>query len=91
MKDDVGRLTLKQNLDPAKHHFRSSSVHRFPTKPAKSKRSLQSHELRKYRGYRNIPQTICSPKLDGLFHLPCLFITHRATKGSLLQQIKEII
>ena len=56
VKDLVYGLTPEQKLDPAKLHFIPSSVRTFQTKPAKScTRSLQCHELGKYRGYRDIP------------------------------------
>ena len=71
-------------IDPTKHHYIPSSVHQFPTNTANScKWSLQSCGLWKDPDYRHIPKILCSPKLDGVFNLPCtLLVTDIAPKGS---------
>ena len=62
-------------IDPAKHHYRPSSVHQFPTKTANSCNwSLQSYELWKDPDHRHILRIYAIQSWMGCstYHVPCL-------------------
>ena len=82
---------------PAKHHYRPSSVHQFPTKTANScKCSLQSYELWKDPDYRHISSDFMQSKVGWVVPLTLYLVCHRqSAKGFTIQwsfqQIKKVI
>ena len=90
-------LTPDQKLlDPAKHHYRPSSVHQFPTKTANScKWSWQSYGLWKDPDYTDISSDFMQSKVGWGVQLTMYLFSHRqSTKGFTsqwsFQQIKKL-